>query len=752
MALPAEETKSKFKATVKDQSGAGKIKIGELLCKAGYITTTQFDQAKADQKKSGRLLSLILLDMGSIEEDTVLNFLSRMQNIPATSIAREPPSDEAVQLFTFDILKEYFAFPLRVAGNTLQMAMAEPTDTNAVEMLQNIAKRNLELFVATARDIAEAYQQYYKISEEDSKNLLGGDQSVEDEHLVGVEDFGALVADASDGFEIDRGEDEGLDMGQFSASDAPIIKLVNGILLKAVQEGISDIHIEPFDRVMQVRYRKDGSLYKSMNLPLNIKSALISRLKILADLDITERRVPQDGRIKMRAGRKVVDFRVSSLPTLWGEGIVLRILDKSSLNVDLTKLGFETETFAALKRCLNRPQGMLLVTGPTGSGKTVTLYSALNSLNTEESKLLTAEDPIEFNFKGINQVNVNADVGMTFAAALRAFLRQDPDIIMVGEIRDLETAEIGIKAAMTGHLVFSTLHTNDSAATIGRMVDIGIPPYMLASSLTMVLSQRLARRLCQHCKVEVQHDRKYLLDAGFTEEELEGLVTYGPKGCPECSGFGYRGRVGLYELMEVTAEVAKAINAHVPEEQLRKIAIQEGLVPLRQAGLVKVRNGVTSVEEVLRRTVMHKESLPAYLLNPDLEDYREGDFIIREGNRDQDFFKLVRGAVSVVKGGKKIATITEPGEYFGEMAAFTDEARSASIVAQGHATVKRYPGDKLNEIVEKYPEVAKHLFTTLVQRLAKVNQILVKLAGGGAAEPGRPRPPQGQGAPGGPPR
>ncbi|OQX18323.1 MAG: pilus assembly protein, partial [Desulfobulbaceae bacterium A2] len=487
MALPAEETKSKFKSTVKDQSGAGKVKIGELLCKAGYITTTQFDLAKADQKKSGRLLSLILLDMGAVEEDTVLNFLSRMQNIPATSITREPPSDEAVQLFTFDILKEYFAFPLRMAGNTLQMAMAEPTDTSAVEMLQNIAKRNLELFVATARDIAEAYQQHYKISEEDYKNLLGGHQSVEDEHLVGVEDFGALVADASDGFELDRGEDDGLDiMGQFSASDAPIIKLVNGILLKAVQEGISDIHIEPFDRVMQVRYRKDGSLYKSMNLPLNIKSALISRLKILADLDITERRVPQDGRIKMRAGRKVVDFRVSSLPTLWGEGIVLRILDKSSLNVDLTKLGFETETFAALKRCLNRPQGMLLVTGPTGSGKTVTLYSALNSLNTEESKLLTAEDPIEFNFKGINQVNVNADVGMTFAAALRAFLRQDPDIIMVGEIRDLETAEIGIKAAMTGHLVFSTLHTNDSAATIGRMVDIGIPPYMLASSLTMV--------------------------------------------------------------------------------------------------------------------------------------------------------------------------------------------------------------------------------------------------------------------------
>jgi len=752
MALPPDDSKSKFKATVKDQSGAGRIKIGELLCKAGYITTTQFEQAKAEQKKSGRLLSLILLDLGFIEEDTVLNFLSRMHNIPSVTVAREPPGDEAIALLPYETLRDSMAIPLRMAGSTLQLAMAEPTDTGAVESLQNLARRNISVYVATARDIADAYRQFYKIDDEEYRNLLGGQQLAgeDEETVVGVEDFGALVADASDGFEIERGEDDTLAMDQFSASDAPIIKLVNGILVKAVQDGISDIHIEPFNRNMQVRYRKDGSLFKSMNLPLNIKNALISRLKILADLDITERRVPQDGRIKMRIGRnKMVDFRVSSLPTLWGEGIVLRILDKSSLNIDLTRLGFETETFAALKRCLNRPQGMLLVTGPTGSGKTVTLYSALNSLNNEDIKILTAEDPVEFNFKGINQVNVNPDVGMTFAAALRAFLRQDPDIIMVGEIRDLETAEIGIKAAMTGHLVFSTLHTNDSAATIGRMIDIGIPAYMLASSLTMVLSQRLARRLCPHCKTVVQHDPKYLLEAGFAEDDLEGLITYGPRGCTECNGFGYKGRVGLYELMEVTSEVAKAISAQVPEEQLRKIAIQEGMVPLRQAGLIKVRAGVTSVEEILRRTVIHKESLPAYLLNPDLEEYRDSDVIIREGNQDKDFFKLVRGAVAVLKGGKKIAEITEPGEYFGEMAAFSDEPRTASIVAAGHATVKRYPGDKLPEIIEKYPDVAKHLFATLVQRLSKVNRILVKLAGGEGA---RPRPPQMASPPMGVPR
>jgi type IV pilus assembly protein PilB len=293
---------------------------------------------------------------------------------------------------------------------------------------------------------------------------------------------------------------------EFSAGDAPIIKLVNGILVKAVTDGVSDIHIEPFEKALQVRYRLDGSLYKSMNLPLTIKNGLISRIKILAGLDISERRVPQDGRIKMRMGKhSAVDFRVSTLPCLFGESVVMRILDKGALNVDLTKLGFEPDTFEALKRCIDRPYGLLLVTGPTGSGKTTTLYSVLNALNTEDTKILTAEDPVEFNFKGINQVNVRNEVGMTFAAALKAFLRQDPEIIMVGEIRDMETAEIAIKAAMTGHLVFSTLHTNDCPSTIGRLRDIGIPPYMLASAVTMVLSQRLVRMLCPKCKVLYTH-------------------------------------------------------------------------------------------------------------------------------------------------------------------------------------------------------------------------------------------------------
>ncbi len=728
--------KSSIKKTVKDQSGAGKLKIGELLSKAGYITPSQLETAKKEMSKSGGRLGNILRQLDYIEDNTIFNFLSRQHNYPAVVIKNEPPSKDAVNLMSYEVAKEYMAFPLRMAGNTLQITMAEPSDATAVEELQNTLNKELSICVSTESDIIEAYVRYYNINEEEAKSFFStADEEVEELTVTQVDDFGSIVADAADEFELESiNEDDGRD--QFAASDAPIIKLVNGILIKAVQEGVSDVHVEPYERTMQIRYRKDGALFKSMNLPLNIKNALVARLKILAGLDITERRVPQDGRIKMRMGKnRSVDFRVSSLPTLFGESVVLRILDKGSLNVDLTHLGFEQETFDMLKRCLNRPQGLLLVTGPTGSGKTVTLYSALNSLNSEDIKILTAEDPVEFNFKGINQVNVNTDVGMTFAAALKAFLRQDPDIIMVGEIRDMETAEIAIKAAMTGHLVFSTLHTNDSAATISRLSDIGIPPYMLASSITMVLSQRLGRKLCQKCKKTVEYDRDELLHFGFKEDEVDDLVIYGPNGCSECNNLGYKGRVGFFELMEVTDEVAKAISAEISEDQLRKIAIQEGMTPLREAALKKVRKGITSVEEALRRTVAHKESLPAYLVNPDVEDYEDGDMIIREGNTDIDFFKLIRGGLTVIKGGKKIAELTEPGEYFGEMAAISGEQRTASIVSQGRSTVKRFPGDKIDEIIEKYPDVSGHLFRTMTSRLQKSNQIIVKLAGGGRRPP-----------------
>ncbi len=721
--------KTSIKRTVKDRSGAGKIKVGELLSKAGYITPAMLQTAKKEQKKSGERLGAILRKLEYIDEATIYNFLSRQHNYTGVVIKDESPSADAIKILPYEMAKEYMAFPLQMAGNVLQVTMAEPTDAAAVEELQDKLGKELSVCVSTEKDIVDAYVKYYGIDEEEASSYLGSiEDTVGEITVTEVDDFGSIVAEAADNFEIESLEDDE-ELDQFAASDAPIIKLLNGILIKAIQDDVSDIHIEPYEKSMQVRYRKDGTLYKSMNLPLSIKNALVARAKILSGLDITERRVPQDGRIKMRLGKnRSVDFRVSSLPTLFGESVVMRILDKGSLNVDLTKLGFEQKTFEMLRRCLSRPQGLLLVTGPTGSGKTVTLYSSLNSLNSEEIKILTAEDPVEFNFKGINQVNVNTEVGMTFAAALKAFLRQDPDIIMVGEIRDLETADICIKAAMTGHLVFSTLHTNDSAATISRMVDLGVPSYLLASSVTMVLSQRLGRMLCQKCKKRVEYPEKELLSAGFNKEEINSLVTYGPQGCTDCNGLGYKGRVGFFELMEITDDLRKAISAEVEEDLLRKMAIREGMTPLRDAALEKVRMGITSLEEAVRRTVAHEESLPAYLVNPDVEEYESGEYIIKEGSRDTDFFNLIRGHLTVIKNGKKIGELSTSGEFFGEVAAITGEVRSASIVSQGKSIVKRFPGEKIFEIINKYPEIAEKIFKTMAGRLKRTNSIILKLA------------------------
>ncbi len=723
---------SSLKATIRDQSGAGKTRIGELLSKEGHITSNQLEEALNYQKKHPERLGKILIKLGYIEEETIVNVLNRLYNYPVALQSQLKPDAETLKILPYETAKAYMAFPMKLDGDNLDVAMAEPTDSSAVEKLQNDVHKSLRIYVSREADIIEAYRTHYQIDEKEVESLIGTietDQDDEGDQVTEVEDFGSLVSEAVGDVELSTPQDEDETGGEFSAVDAPIIKLVNGILIKAVNDGVSDIHIEPFEHSLQVRYRLDGSLYKSMNLPLTIRNALTSRIKILSGLNIAERRIPQDGRIKMQLGKnRSIDFRVSTLPTLFGEGIVMRILDKSALNVDLTKLGFEPTTFNTLKRCIYRPYGLLLVTGPTGSGKTTTLYSVLNALNREDTKILTAEDPVEFNFKGINQVHVKDQVGMTFAAALKSFLRQDPDIIMVGEIRDQETAEIAIKAAMTGHLVFSTLHTNDCPSTIGRLVDIGIPSYMLASSVTMVLSQRLARRLCPKCKkIVTHHDPAELELMGFSTDEIPDLKIYGPKGCPECSGMGYRGRVGLYELMAVTEEVGKAINASVPEDQLRRVAIQEGMNTLRDAGLEKIRQGVTSVEEVLKRTTMTKEALPSYLVNPEIERYHDKEFIIREGNRDIDFFMLVQGALMVVKQGKKIAEIVQPGEYFGELSAITGEPRSASIVSKGRSQVKRFPGDKIYEIIEKYPEVAKNLFSTLSSRLCHADSMIVKL-------------------------
>ncbi len=724
-------SKSSLKATIKDQSGAGKTKIGEILCKQGYITRTHLQDALNYQKKNKGRLGSILIRLGYIEEETIVNVLSRIHSYRGVMISKTTPDPEALKILPYEMAKKYMAFPLKIKGEDLEITMAEPTDTSAVADLQNEVHMSLKVNVSAEKDIVEAYRTHYKITDEQYSGFFGikEKEDEDDQPVTVIDDIGSLVSEA-----VVEIEPAGLigntnEVEEYSAGDAPIIKLVNGILFKAINEGVSDIHIEPFEKVLQVRYRLDGSLYKSMNLPLSIKNAIISRLKILSGMNIAERRVPQDGRIKMRFGkRKVIDFRVSTLPTLFGEGTVLRVLDQSSLNIDLRKMGLENKALEILKRCIFRPYGLLLVTGPTGSGKTTTLYSVLNLLNKEDVKILTAEDPVEFNFRGINQVNVNEDVGMTFSAALKAFLRQDPDIIMVGEIRDMDTAEIAIRAAMTGHLVFSTLHTNDCPSTIGRLVDIGMPHYLLASSVSMVLSQRLTRKLCPECKIPAEDLSPDKLEGlGFSRDEIPSLAIYEPKGCSKCNGTGYKGRVGLYEIMEITDEIGKAINAGIPEDQLRKVAIQEGMVTLREAGLEKIRQGITSIEEVVKRTVMTKQAVPAYLINPDTETFEDNDVIFREGDRDSDFFQLIKGALIVVKNGKKAGEIVKHGEYFGEMAAITGEPRTITVISRRKSMIKRFPGDKLPEIIEKYPEVTKHLFETISMRLNRSQEIIAKL-------------------------
>ena len=415
---------------------------------------------------------------------------------------------------------------------------------------------------------------------------------------VNVDEFDKIVGSALDN--VDVIEDE-KDEGVIKDVEAPIIKLVNGILVNGIKSGASDIHVEPYENSLRVRYRVDGVMYTVMNLPTKIRAALTSRLKIMSKLDIAERRLPQDGRIKLKLGKKRdIDFRVSVLPTLFGEKTVLRILDKSNLQVDLTKLGFEQSALDDFLEALNKPFGMILVTGPTGSGKTTTLYSALHYLNKPDTNIMTAEDPVEFNFMGINQVHVREDIGLTFASALRSFLRQDPDIIMVGEIRDFETAEIGVKAALTGHLVLSTLHTNDAPSTVSRLLNMGIEPFLVSSAVVLILAQRLARKICQQCKDVEKVPVVALVKLGFSEEEADKITCYKGKGCPACNNTGYKGRIALYEVMPVKDELKELILEGASSAELKKTAIRLGMKSLRMSGLTKVADGVTTIDEVLR--------------------------------------------------------------------------------------------------------------------------------------------------------
>jgi type IV pilus assembly protein PilB len=555
-------------------------KLGDILVREGLITLEQLKKALQEQKSSGMRLGYTLVKLGFIEETEVTKMLARQYRMPAVDLSRFEVDPKILKLIPPDIATKHTVLPLKREGRTLTVAIADPNNVAAIEDIKFITRCDVFPVIAGEYTLRNAIDRYYQQSDAQLQSLL---KSVE------AEDDLEVVADQ---------EDEDV-KAQDLADDAPVVKLINGLLTDAVKRGASDIHIEPFEHEMRVRYRVDGALHEVMKPPVKMRAALTSRVKIMAQLNIAERRVPQDGRIKLKMGARVIDFRVSTLPVLFGEKIVLRILDKGNLTLDLKTFGFEPKSEADLLKAILNPYGMVLVTGPTGSGKTTTLYSALSRINQIDVNIMTAEDPVEYNLMGINQVLVRNEVGMTFAAALKAFLRQDPNIIMVGEIRDLETGSIAIKAALTGHLVLSTLHTNDAPSTITRMVDMGIEPFNVASAVNLIVAQRLVRRICKDCKQEHEYTPEEMHAFGI--DKKEGPF-YKGAGCDTCAGSGYKGRQGLYEVMALSSPLRRGILKGSSTEELRDLAVQEGMLTLRMDGMVKVKKGVTTLEEVVKET------------------------------------------------------------------------------------------------------------------------------------------------------
>jgi len=589
--------------------GKGSQKLGQILLKEGLITQNQLDEAVRIMEKTHNRLGRILVKLAYIEEKSIVECLSRQYNYPIIDITEHTIPEKVIKQIPYEIAKKHFALPIDFKDNTLIVAMADPTDSIAIEDIQFKTNLSIKATLTTEKEIIVAFKKYYQIDDKEWKTFLASSVELEEEELKveEIEDYGKLLSDAVDEFGMQYDEDLSEQQELYSAGDTPIVKLVQSIITKAIKIGASDIHIEPFEKVYYVRYRLDGELYRAMSLPPSIKEAITSRIKILSNMNIAERRIPQDGRIKLRLGKtRAIDIRVNTLPTIFGEGVVLRLLDKSNLQVDLRKLGFTAEGRENFEAAITKPYGMALVTGPTGSGKTTTLYSALNKLNTTNKKILTAEDPIEYNFTGINQLQVKEEVGLTFASALRAFLRQDPDIIMVGEMRDLETAEIGIKAALTGHFVLSTVHTNDCSSTVGRLLDIGVKPYLISSALTIIVAQRLLRRICEKCKVPLKNPNPQTLrDVGVDPNQLDGVELFQGKGCDNCSGTGFKGRVAVYEMLVFDDDIRKAVaEPNFSEVMLRELALKKNMLTLRQEALRKVLEGTTTIEEVLQKTTV----------------------------------------------------------------------------------------------------------------------------------------------------
>jgi type IV pilus assembly protein PilB len=598
------------------------VRIGELLLKEKRITPAQLQEALNYQKTSGGKLGFNLVTLGFVKDEDITALLSKQYGVPSINLAQFDIDAAIVKLIPAETAHKYQIVPLSRAGATLTIAMTDPTNVFAMDDIKFMTGYNVEPVVASETAVADAIARYYpanapapRIAAEPKKKReapkeqaanLNNAATLEMVTRALEETAGTIADDDVEMLE----EIEQIDVSTLEkqGGEAPVIRLVNLMLMSAIQKGASDIHVEPYEKEFRVRFRIDGILYNVMAPPMKFRDAITSRIKIMAKLDIAEKRLPQDGRIKIRfgdaeGGTKEIDFRVSILPTLFGEKIVMRLLDKDKLMLDMTKLGFEPDSLRKLENAISKPWGMVLVTGPTGSGKTNTLYSSIAKINTQETNIMTAEDPVEFNLVGVNQVQVRENIGLNFAAALRSFLRQDPNIILVGEIRDFETAEIAVKASLTGHLVLSTLHTNDAPSTISRLMNMGIEPFLVASSVNLICAQRLVRRVCTQCKTPHPHDPQALVSAGFTPEESEKVIPQKGAGCDRCNGSGYKGRVGLYEVMEISDELRELILVGASALELRKKAVDEGMITLRRSGLQKVIEGVTTIEEVARETV-----------------------------------------------------------------------------------------------------------------------------------------------------
>ncbi|MFN0178462.1 MAG: type IV-A pilus assembly ATPase PilB [Gemmatimonadales bacterium] len=563
-------------------------RLGEILLSENLLTREQLGAALAEQKSSGHRLGYVLVKMGVMPEVEITKVLARQHRMPAVDLSRFEVDAKILKLIPSDVARKHCVLPLKREGRTLTVAMADPTDHGLLQDLKFITRFDLFPVLAGEYTLRSLIEKYYDANDNQQQQLH---DLLKDMEGLGLTDDLELVE-----------EQEEENVGQAQINDAPVVKLINGILSDAVKRGASDIHVECFEHELRVRYRIDGVLHEVMKPPIKMRAALISRIKILSQLNIAERRVPQDGRLKLKMGSKVIDFRVSTLPCLFGEKIVLRILDKGNLTLDLTKFGFEVKAEADLLRAILNPYGMVLVTGPTGSGKTTTLYSALQRINTIETNIMTAEDPVEYNLMGINQVQVRPDIGLTFAAALKAFLRQDPNVVMIGEIRDLETGGIAIKAALTGHLVLSTLHTNDAPSTITRMIDMGIEPFNVSAAVNLVVAQRLVRRICPGCKAPAKYKDEELKAIGPDLDRIRQIPFMKGTGCETCGGTGYKGRAGLYEVMAMTHELRRMILRGASVAELREQAVKDDMLTLRMDGMKKIDRGVTTLEEVVKET------------------------------------------------------------------------------------------------------------------------------------------------------